>query len=132
MPSALDDYPVYLGRPERRLEFVPGTRDVRRATLSFWQSGGEALAVGVEPLLPVHVGLGTGYGFDADWRHGMYQGSAKVGGRVYDLRDPEVQARLFGLVDHVARFECEGQVGYGLFEVVFFGPDARYGFTDWT
>jgi hypothetical protein len=130
-PAASGRPPEWLGRPEHRLEFVPGTRNVRRATLSFRHPRGDELAVQVQPLLPVYFGVGTGYGFDPDWRHGMYQGALKVEGRDLDLRDPEVKARMFGLVDHVARFECGGQVGYGLFEVGFFGPHERYGFRDW-
>lgn len=130
-PAASGREPEWLGRPEHRLEFVPGTRNVRRATLSFRHPRGDELAVRVEPVLPLYVGVGTGYGFDPDWRHGMYQGPLKVEGRVYDLRDPEVRGRLFGLVDHVARFECDGRIGWGLFEVAFFGPHEQYGFRDW-
>ena len=42
----------------------------------------------VEPVLPVHIGVGTGYGFDGDgWKHGAYQGDLEVQGKVWDLVD---------------------------------------------
>jgi hypothetical protein len=117
-----------LGRPDHAFEFESGTRRVKRATLSFTPPGGKKLEVEVEPLLPLHVGVGTGYGFDADWRHGMYQGPLVVQGIRLDLSKPEDAARMVGLVDAVARFESEGQVGWGLFEYMILGPYQRYGF----
>ena len=119
--------PDDLGSPSHELTFTAGTRMVERATLSFAAGDRGVLSVDVEPPLPVHVGIGTGYGFDADWRHGMYQGPLVVQGVRYDLTDPEVQRTMFGLVDSVARFTVDGEVGYGLFEWAFFGPHQRYG-----
>ncbi len=119
-----------LGRPEHRLDFEAGTRRVKRAEMSFTAPDGRPLTMSIEPLLQLHVGIGTGYGFDADWRHGMYQGALKVAGVTYDLRNPEDAVRMFGIVDSVARCELDGQVGYGLFEYMVLGPHERYGFTD--
>jgi hypothetical protein len=120
--------PESLGRPEFEFEFVSGTRRVKRARLHLMEPSGKKLEIDVQPLLPMYVGVGTGYGFDADWRHGMYQGPLKVEGFSLDTQDPANQARLFGLVDNVARFELDGEVGYGLFEYLLMGPNARFGF----
>ncbi len=50
------------------------------------------------------TGGGSGYGMDADWRHGMYQGTLVVQG--LDLEQTEVGViGQYGVVDHVARFE---------------------------
>ena len=38
---------------------------------------------------------------------------------------------MSGLVDNVARFEVDGQVGYGMFEILVAGPHERYGFKTW-
>jgi hypothetical protein len=51
-------------------------------------------------------------------------------GLTYDLAKPEDRAKMFGLVDSVAEFDCEGEVGYGLFEYLVLGAYARYGFKD--
>ena len=86
----------------------------------------------VDRLLPCHLGVGTGYGFDADWRHGMWQGPLKVEGVHFDLTKPEDAAKMMGIVDSVARFETStGDVGYGLWEYFVLGPHDRYGFKGW-
>jgi hypothetical protein len=119
--------PLVLGRPEHALEFMEGTREVARAVLRLGD-----VAVTVTPLLRLHVGIGTGYGFDPDWRHGMYQGKLVVQGKEWDLTNDEDRKGLWGLVDSVARFELEdGTVGHGLFEYMVFGPHEQYGFADW-
>ena len=117
--------PEDLGRPEHELTFAEGTREIASAVLHLGE-----LKVRVTPLLRLHVGIGTGYGFDADWRHGMYQGPLVVQGVEHDLGDEIGRANLWGLVDSVARFELEdGTVGHGLFEYLVLGPHERYGFT---
>jgi hypothetical protein len=68
-------------------------------------------------VLPVHLMVGTGYGLEPDWRHGMYQGpDLVVQGVGYDLSRPEDAARMWGMVDAVGRFAYDGQTGYGLYE----------------
>jgi hypothetical protein len=115
--------PEPLGRPEYRPTYLPGTRDVESAVVSFSPPGGKPLAVTVTPLLPVSLMVGTGYGLEPNWKHGMYQGpELAVQGVTYDLSKDEDRARMWGMVDSVARFECAGDgagepaVGYGLFE----------------
>jgi hypothetical protein len=111
----------HLGRPEARLEYVPGTRTVRAATLAFAPPAGRPFEVGVEPVLPLHLSP-AGYGGDPTWRHGAYKGPLVTEGLTLDPSREEDRRRMFGLVDNLARFECEGSVGWGLFEVLVFGP----------
>jgi hypothetical protein len=115
-----------LGRPEHRLELEPGTRAVRAATLGFAPPGGRPFEVNVTPLVPLHLSV-AGYGGDGSWRHGAYQGASRVEGMTLDPAREEDRARLVGLVDNLARFECEGRVGWGLFEVLVLGPHAPSG-----
>jgi hypothetical protein len=117
--------PEALGRPESEHVFRKGTRYIERSILSFPHAPGGGLEVKVTPLLECYVGIGTGYGFDADWRHGMYQGDLVVQGVALDAVDDA--EKLWGLCDNVARFELGSEVGYGLFEHGFFGPFDRYG-----
>ena len=65
---------------------------------------GSPLTIDIEPLTPVHIGIGTGYGYDTDWRHGMWQGELKVEGVHIDTTTPEGAGRMFGIVDASARF----------------------------
>ncbi len=117
--------PDHLGRPEHAHVMRPGTSIVERSTLSFPNAPGGPLHVAVTPLLDCHVGIGTGYGYDLDWRHGMYQGPLVVQGVEIDTIDDA--GRLWGIVDSVARFETGADVGYGLHEYAFFGPFKKYG-----
>jgi hypothetical protein len=120
--------PEYLGRPEYRPGYVEGTREVATATISFSPPAGKPFDVLATPILPVHMMVGTGYGLESDWRHGMYQGpDLVVQGVSYDTRDKDHANRMWGMVDAVARFEYEGNVGHGLFEYWALGPHPSFG-----
>ena len=124
-----DRPPEPLGRPEHAHEFRPGTRFVEKSTLSFPHAPGGKIDIAVTPLVHCYVGVGTGYGLDPDWRHGMHQGSLVVQGVELDMEDDAERLDVpWALVDNAARFELDGDVGYGLFEYGFFGPYRRYGF----
>ena len=126
--------PVGRGRRERGGVTPRGPRHIERSTLSFPDAPGGGFDVAVTPLMDCWLMMGTGYGLEADWRHGMYQGPLVVQGVEVDyVTDRD---RLFGLVDQVARFEqaggaSSGSVGYGLHEFFFIGDFARYGLVGW-
>jgi hypothetical protein len=124
--------PQQLGRPEYRPRYVPGTRDVHEATIAFSPPGGAPIEVTVHPVLPVSLMVGTGYGLEPDWKHGMYQGpDLVVQGVCYDLSREEDLARMWGMKDTAAVFECTESgttvTGSGLFEYWAFGPHAPTG-----
>jgi hypothetical protein len=121
------DEVTWLGRPEHDVRFVEGTRTVTDATLSYYGPRGELTAVvEVEPLLAFPLLLGSGYGLEPDWKHGMYQGDLVTQGQIV-APDPNYTA--WGLTEYAARFTCGDQVGYGMFEFAAMGPHRRYGFT---
>jgi hypothetical protein len=120
-----DRRPERLGRPEYRPEYAPGTREVVSAVIAFDPPGGEPFEVRCTPVLPVHLMVGTGYGRDPDWRHGMHHGpDIVVQGVTYTL--PEDADRMWGMVDAVGRFEYDGNIGYGLFEYWALGPHPSF------
>jgi hypothetical protein len=132
-----DGTTTHLGRPDHDLTFAPGTRRATGGTLTTSGdplAGTSGLVITAEALIPLYVGIGTGYGFDADWRHGMWQGPQVTQGVHIDTTTPEGAARLMGIVDSGARFTyhdgTRDQVGYGLFETMVIGPHERYGFAD--
>jgi hypothetical protein len=125
-PESAGRPPQQLGRPEYRPQYALGTRDVQIATVSFSPPGGAPLVVTVRPVHPVSLMVGTGYGLEPDWKHGMYQGpDLVVQGVCYDLGVPEDKARMWGMTDSVAVFECAENgatvMGAGLFEYWAFG-----------
>lgn len=113
-----DGEPEYLGRPIYRPRYAEGTRDVIDAVIAF-----DDFEVRAEPILPVHLMAGTGYGLEPDWKHGMYQGpDPVVQGVTYDTG----KDGLWGMVDAVGRFTYDGHVGYGLFEYWALGPHPSF------
>ena len=115
-----------LGRPEWQHELAPGTRLLRSSRVAFPHAPGGGFEVQCTPLLPCMVSIGTGYGMDADWRHGMYQGQLVVQG-LERKHDEVVPIGQYGVVDQVGRFEYGGRVGYGLYEHGFFGAFPKLG-----
>jgi hypothetical protein len=116
-----------LGAPVHRHVVEPGTRVIASSTIGFPEAGFE---VECTSILPNFVSVGTGYGIDADWRHGMYHGpETVVQGRVLDV-DEIRGIGQYGIVDHLATFTYGGHRGYGLLEQGFFGPFSGYGMTD--
>jgi len=121
--------PEWLGRPEYEHHLTKGTRMVERSTLRFPAAPGGAIEVTATPLTHSFIAVGTGYGMEQDWRHGMYQGKLVVQGLDYS-HDEIAPLGQYGVVDHVARFEYAGNVGYGLHEHGFFGAFDKYGMHD--
>jgi hypothetical protein len=124
--------PQQLGRPEYVPHYRPGTREVDTATISFRPPDGGPLTVTVRPVRPVSLMVGTGYGLEPDWKHGMYQGpDLVVQGVTYDLTRPEDSARMWGMIDSAAVFEATENgttiTGAGLFEYWPFGAHAPTG-----
>ena len=104
----------HLGRPEYDLTWDADQRFVTHATLSAGK-----LRIEASPLLPIHLGVGTGYGFDPEWRSGQWHADLIVQERRWDLRTDEGRAAMWGIVDAACRYEVDGQVGHGLFEYMF-------------
>ena len=68
----LDGRVEQLGRTEHDHRFVPRAPACSSdSTISFPDAGFE---IECTSLLPNFIAIGTGYGFEEDWRHGMYQG----------------------------------------------------------
>jgi hypothetical protein len=122
--------PEWLGRPEYEHTLTPGTRMISASVLHFPHAPGGAFSVRATPLLTAYIAVGTGYGMEQDWRHGMYQGELVVQGFQKTV-DEIAGLGQYGIVDHVARFEVSGgAVGYGLHEHGFWGAFDKYGMHD--
>jgi hypothetical protein len=112
-----------LGRAEHAHELHPGTRLVSKAVVSFPEAGIEITGT---PLQTNFLAVGSGYGLEPNWRHGMYQGTELVvQGEVYPVADMPDYAK--GIGDHSGRFTYDGNEGYGLIEQGFSGPFPKYG-----
>jgi len=125
-----DRQPEWLGRPAYEHTLTPGTRMITSSVLHFPHAPGGGMSVKATPLLTAYIAVGTGYGMEQDWRHGMYQGELVVQGSVKPV-DEIAGFGQYGVVDHVARFDVsDGTVGYGLHEHGFWGAFDKYGMHD--
>jgi hypothetical protein len=120
--------PEVFERISHEIEFAPGSRRIAVLRLELRASDGTTTRVEGRPFASSFLSLGTGYGQEADWRHGMYQGPLEVQHRSYDLTDPAMLRRTYGLIDDIAAFTVDGDTGYGLLENAVLGPNERYGF----
>jgi hypothetical protein len=133
-PESSGRSPQQLGPPRYAPQYAPGTRDVVRASIAFSPPGGNPVEVTVRPVRGVSLMVGTGYGLEPNWRHGMYQGpELVVQGECYDLGNEQDRARMWGMVDSVAAFDCEEDgatvTGHGLFEYWSLGEHKPTGLT---
>lgn len=120
-----------LGWPEVHIRYASGTRIPTGAQIRMTDRSGKPITLEVETKGHIILHAGCGYGADPDWTHGTWLGRNVVQGKTYDMNDPDIVARApFGVIDHVARAECDGQEGWGLFEHGSFGRHAPSGFED--
>jgi len=118
-----------LGRPDVVIDYQPGTREMRGATVTTTDPEGKPITVHNTPLRTLYLAAGSGYVNDGSWGHGVYQGPLKVEGVVHDLSDPEVRRRYAILNETLCRFELEtGEVGYGMHENMLIGVYRPTGF----
>ena len=123
-----------LGWAEPRVEYRSGTRYPTRARIGLRERGGRELELDIEPLGPMPLSVGLGYGPDDDgWNHGRWMGESWTQRVDHDLDDPAVEARVaWSMIDHAARATLDGHVGYGIFEHFALGRHDPSGFPDLT
>jgi hypothetical protein len=118
--------PEWLGRPEHEHRFsqvMPFKATIQEGVVHFPQAPGGPLTLRGTPLLQTYVTTGTGYGLEADWRHGMWQGELVTQGVEFDTREDD---KFWGLVETPARFDLNGQTGHGMMEFGFWSQYDRY------
>jgi|DEB0MinimDraft_10_1074344.scaffolds.fasta_scaffold01330_13 hypothetical protein len=114
--------PDWLGRPSWEHDMISGTRLLSGSRITFPDAPEGPFTMQVRPLLTNFISIGTGYGFEDDWRHGMWQGEEEVvQALTYNVDDIRGLAQ-YGVVDSVGEFRYNDQTGYGLYEHGFFGP----------
>jgi hypothetical protein len=122
-----------LGWPEITIRYASGTRIPTGAVINCTDRSGKPVVVEIESKGHVVLHAGCGYGPDPGWKHGQWRGRGFVERAEYDMNDPDVVALApFGVIDHVARADCNGQEGWGLFEHGTIGRHAPSGFDDFS
>ncbi|MGO8876158.1 MAG: hypothetical protein ACLQNG_10405 [Acidimicrobiales bacterium] len=136
--EAVRVWPSETGRPAEQLgwadivvHYRTGTRVPSGATITMTKRGTPTV-VEIESLGYVLLNAGPGYNGDPGWSHGRWRGPGSATRVDADLDDPALQGQTaFGVIDHIARASCDGQLGYGLFEHACFGRHAPSSFAGW-
>ena len=130
-PSATGRKAEQLGWPEVDIRYMSGTRIPTGATIHFSGRKGLDLTMDVESLGYMALALGTGYGQDPVWNHGLWKGRGWIDRVEHDLAEPANRTIAnYGVVDHVARTRIGDDIGYGLFEHASIGRHDPSGFAD--
>lgn len=123
----------WLGRPEVDHTLVSGTRMIATPTRFLLPEAPEGpLEITCTSLTYNYLGIGTGYGLGDEFRHGMWLGPGPVVEyKTWPMAELDTWA-WYAIVEHAARFEVDGRVGYGMLEHFFISAYPRYGLTDLT
>lgn len=124
--------PEWLGSPEHDHSFVsagPFKAEIKEGVVRFPEAPGGLLELRGTPLpLQTYLTVGTGYGLDPDWRHGMYQGPLKVEYRTWSYKTDA--DKMWGLIETPAKFTLKGpqgeKKGFGMMEFAFFSHLKKY------
>ena len=121
-----------LGWPEVDVRYRSGTRIPTGAIIRMADRSGKPVTLEIESkgYVVLHAGV-RATRTDPDWTHGSWLGRDFVEGVKHDMNAPDIVARTaFGVLDHVARAECDGHEGWGLFEHGTMGRHTPSGFDD--
>jgi hypothetical protein len=123
--------PLWLGRPEHEHVFhyaAPYKCQLKEAVVRFPHAPNGPLELRGTPLLQTYLTAGTGYGLEADWRHGMYQGKLEV--QAFTWSTEADDDKMWGLLESPACFTLHGGEkaleGRGMLEFAFFSEFDQY------
>ncbi|WP_285030002.1 hypothetical protein [Mycolicibacterium sp. lyk4-40-TYG-92] len=118
--------PTRFARVEHHIEWRPGARRAKRATLLTHGLDGTVDEMHLEPLMTFQM-KGIGYGHPT-WSHGRWHDELAVGGEYYDVEseDPLRPENLH--VQQLVQATWRGKTGLGVLEQIMLGRHHRYGF----
>jgi hypothetical protein len=136
LPVIGPDDPVYgpdLGFREvsvtHAIDWQPGLRRSRGATLTVAEHGGEPQPVTLEPTLTFRM-RGAGY-LHPRYAHGVWHGEEVVDGEEHNVEDLDTLDLDCLHVQQVMRATWGDRVGVGVLEQLVIGPHAPSGFRDY-
>ena len=110
------------------IEYQPGTRFARRATITLTRASGEPLQIALRPLYNFSM-VGLGYNHPV-WGHGMRVGDDVADGESFALADVDPAVPLNLHIQAVCEATCGSRTGIGVLEQLVIGPHDKSGFTE--
>lgn len=134
MSSGSIFYPFGSGRDEMAIiavehnyTFRSDIRQITSAELTLTCEDGSQKVISAKPLNPCYLKAGGMFGF-RDFVHGMWMGESFLDGHKLDITDPVVLAEVHFIEDVACELTCDGQIGYGIVELVLIGRYPKYGY----
>jgi len=112
------------------IDFEPGTRRARAATITMNHRDGARASLRFEPLQRFQM-KGIGY-WHPDWAHGHWRGEHVAGSDTWKLSECDPLAFENLHVQQLCRVRSEHREGIGVLEQLILGPHAPTGFAEFT
>jgi hypothetical protein len=126
-PGGLDHSPERMRAVDWHIDWEPGTRRARAASLTFTPWNQEPSTIELEPLLTFQM-LGIGY-FHPEWPHGVWKGEEASGTTELVLAELDPTAVQHVHVQQVVRATWGDRIGIGVLEQLAIGEHAPSGLT---
>jgi hypothetical protein len=130
VPGVEDPAARYLRRVTHEIDYRPGTRWARSATVTMLDPEHGDRIIELDPVLRFHM-RGIGYRHP-EWGHGMWKGELEIGRDSFRPDDLDPLALDCSHVQQVVRARCGDDDGIGVLEQYSLGPHAPSGFTDFS
>jgi len=108
-------------------QFRPDIRQMTSGRIVLTAADGSRKEIAAKALNPCYLKAGGMFGF-RDFVHGIWMGPSWMDGFKLDLTDPATRAEAHFIDDVACELHCDGEVGYGIVELVITGKYPRYGF----
>ena len=128
IPGVEDPEVRMLSRVHADLEFIPGTRRARRASIQLHERDDTIHEITLEPKLCFRM-KGIGYGHP-EWGHGKWKGELAIGGESWKTAELDEMAIENQHIQQVVLAESGGARGVGVLEQIHLGPHKRFGFKE--
>jgi hypothetical protein len=126
IPGVEDPRTLPLAGVAHDIEYIPGTRRARRATITKTELDGKVNEIDLEAVLCFRM-KGIGYSHPT-WGHGLWKGELATCGEKWKIDDVDPMALENQHIQQVVMARCNGVQGAGVLEQICIGPHRRYGF----
>jgi len=128
VPLGDEGVPEEMEKVSIDIDFKPGTRHAKSATINMITKDEKDIRIEVEPRFQIYMS-GIGYGHP-EWGHGYNKGKLAVGYDTIDLSNVNETSFLYIHIQAVSRFTMGDKIGWGVMEQFILGRHLPSGFKD--
>lgn len=106
---------IPIAEMRHRIQFMPTVRALTKVEMLLKDAEGGERHLAARPISPALYLNGGGYD-----RHGEDRGPFSIEGEQWDVSQPaEIGSPRFGMHEHIAEFQLDGELGVGILEATF-------------